>query len=362
ENAFYTEPFKKVLLRTNKIEPEIPQTANATHTFKVKAPLLGKNQTLCVAGNCASLGNWSTANPRLLQKIDGEDFLSAPIDLHGTVFPVSYKYGVYDAERGNFIRFEDGENRILFDEIAPDKHTIVNDGFVRLPADTGKGAGVAIPVFSLRGENSFGVGEFTDLKLLADWCRRAGLKLIQILPVNDTSATQTWVDSYPYAAISAFALHPLYLNLNNLIGNKKLPKTLEAGRKRLNALDTVDYEAVMKAKLKFVREIFPRQKEKTFSQRDYKDFFGQNKHWLEPYAAFCFLRDKFGTADFNQSPQHRRFQPDEIEKLVSGDANARVEIELNYFIQFHLHLQLRDAAEHAHAAGVILKGDLAIGV
>ena len=78
----------------------------------------------------------------------------------------------------------------------------------------GRGRGVAIPVFSLRSENSFGVGEFEDLKLLADWGRQAGLKLIQILPVNDTTATHTWADSYPYAAISAFALHPIYLNLN----------------------------------------------------------------------------------------------------------------------------------------------------
>jgi 4-alpha-glucanotransferase len=362
ENAFYTEPFKKVLLRPNKIEPTISQAANATHTFKVKAPLLGKNQTLCIIGNCTALRNWSTANPQLLRKIDGEDFFSAQIDLHGATFSVSYKYGVYETEQGNFARFEDGENRILSDEIAPDKHTIVNDGFIRLPAETWKGAGVAIPVFSLRSENSFGVGEFTDLKPLADWCKRVGMKLIQILPVNDTSATQTWVDSYPYAAISVFALHPLYLNLNNLIGKEKLPKNFEDERKRLNALDAVDYEAVMSAKTKFAREIFSKQKEKTFSQRDYKNFFEQNKHWLEPYAAFCFLRDKFGTADFNQWLQHRRFNQNEIEKLFVGDSNARHEIELNYFIQFHLHLQLRDAAEYAHAAGVILKGDIAIGV
>ena len=134
---------------------------------------------------------------------------------------------------------------------------------------------MAIPVFSLRSENSFGVGEFTDLKLLADWAKRAGLKLIQILPINDTSATHTWLDSYPYAAISAFALHPLYLNLNQLVAGKKkgLPKVLEVERKRLNALDTVDYEAVMSAKLKFVRQMFTKQKEETFARRDYQDFF-----------------------------------------------------------------------------------------
>jgi 4-alpha-glucanotransferase len=253
---------------------------------------------------------------------------------------------------------------MLSDAVAPGKHTIVNDGFVRLPADTWKGAGVAIPVFSLRSENSFGVGEFTDLKLLADWAKRAGLKLIQILPINDTIATHTWVDSYPYAAISAFALHPLYLNLNQLVAGKKksLPKTLEAERKRLNALEAVDYEAVMSAKLKFVRKIFPKQKEETFAGRDYQDFFKQNRHWLAPYAAFCALRDKHGTADFNQWPAHRVYHAKEIAALVKKDPAVRDEIELNYFIQFHLYLQLKDAAEHIHAQGLILKGDIAIGV
>jgi 4-alpha-glucanotransferase len=364
ENAFYTEPFKNVLLRANHTEVRVPATPGTTHTFKIKAPLLLKGQTLCVIGSCTALGNWSTTAPLLLNRIAGEDFLTAQIDFGQEKFPVQYKYGVYDIESGKFIRFEDGDNRILHDAVAPKKHTIVNDGFVRLPADTWKGAGVAIPVFSLRSESSFGVGEFTDLKLLADWARRAGLKLIQILPINDTSATHTWLDSYPYAAISAFALHPLYLNLNQLIVGKarSLPKTLEAERKRLNALDAVDYEAVMSAKLKFIRKIFPKQKEKLFAQTDYQHFFGQNQHWLEPYATFCALRDKFGTADFNQWPAHRVYRAREIAALVEKDSTVRDEIELNYFIQFHLHLQLKEAAEYVHAQSLILKGDIAIGV
>jgi 4-alpha-glucanotransferase len=362
ENAFYTEPFKKVLLRPNHTEISFPEIPGATHTFKVKAPLLAKGQTLCVIGSCAALGNWNTTAPTLLNRMAGEDFLTAQIDLSREPFPVEYKYGVYDFAGKKFLRFEDGDNRILHDAVATKKHTIVNDGFIRLAADTWRGAGVAIPVFSLRSENSFGVGEFTDLKLLADWAKRAGLKLIQILPVNDTSATHTWVDSYPYAAISAFALHPLYLNLQQLAGKKGLPKTLEAARKKLNALDAVDYEAVMSAKLKFVREIFPKQKEKTFAQPDYKNFFEQNQHWLEPYAAFCALRDKFGTADFNQWPAHRVYHAKEIAALVEKDSAVRDEIELNFFIQFHLHRQLQDAAEYIHAQGLILKGDIAIGV
>ena len=118
----------------------------------------------------------------------------------------------------------------------------------------------------------------------------------------------------------------------------------------------------MKAKLAFVRKLFPAQREETLASAEYRNFFAQNKHWLAPYAAFCFLRDKFGTADFNQWPEHRVYNAEEIHTLAARDAAARDEMDLHCFIQFHLHLQLREAADYVHSQGLILKGDIAIGV
>jgi len=364
ENAFYTEPFKNVLLAKNFIEVHWPARANPTHTFRVKAPLLARDQTLCLLGDGAALGNWNTAKPILLDRLADQNDLSVKLDLRGQSFPIAYKYGVFDIGKNFFVRYEDGTNRVLNNFAVPNGHTLVNDGFVRLPADTWKGAGVAIPVFSLRSETSCGVGEFEDLKLLADWSGQVGLKLIQILPVNDTTATHTWRDSYPYAAISAFALHPIYLNLDCVATgrNRSLLKELEPERQRLNALDTVDYEAVLKAKLGFIRQIFPSQKAATFRSRDYRRFFADNRHWLEPYAVFCYLRDKSGTCDFSQWPAFRSYRAEEIAALSADNSPAHADIALHYFIQYHLHRQLEAAAEHAHERGVILKGDIAIGV
>jgi len=349
-----------VLLAGNFTEVVTALPPNPTHTFRVKAPLLAKGQTVCLLGEGNALGHWNTASPVLLGRARNEDYFSVQLDLRGQPFPFAYKYGVYDAVHKSFIRYEDGANRIFSDTVAPGKHTVVNDGFVVLPANTWRGAGVAIPVFSLRSKNGFGVGEFLDLKPLADWGKQIGLKLIQLLPINDTRATHSWKDSYPYAAISAFALHPLYLNLGAVANtkNKKLLKNLEPERQRLNALDTVDYEAVMNAKLAFLKQIFPLQKTTTFRSKEYKKFFAENELWLVPYAAFCFLRDKFGTADFSQWPEHREFDAKKIAALVKGND----EIAFHFFLQFHLHLQLRDAAAHIHASGLVLKGDIAIGV
>jgi 4-alpha-glucanotransferase len=359
-NAFYTEPFKAVLLAENFTKISVPPVPGATHTFCVKAPLLARGQTMCLLGEGAKLGNWKTESPVLLgRKADENDF-SIQLDLRGENFPIAYKYGAFDVVQNIFIRFEDGDNRRLSAAPARNQHTLVDDGFARLPADTWRGAGVAVPVFSLRTKKSFGVGEFADLKPLADWAKKVGLKLIQLLPINDTTATKTWKDSYPYAAISAFALHPIYLNLAAVANakNKKLLKTLEPARQHLNALDAVDYEAVMAAKLNFLKQIFPSQKTATFRAGEFKKFFVANEHWIVPYAAFCFLRDKYGTADFSRWPEHRQFSAEEIAALAKDND----EIAFHYFLQYHLHLQLKDAVVHAHAAGVVLKGDLAIGV
>jgi len=359
-NAFYTAPFKNVLLKDNVTTiPALP-LRSATHTFRVKAPLLVKGQTICLMGEGAALRDWRTSSPILLSRCAGEDHFAISLDLRGAAFPLAYKYGVFDFAENRFVQFEQGENRSIDAEAKRDRHTLIDDGFIHLPADTWRGVGVAVPVFSLRSEKSFGVGEFADLKPLANWGRSVGLKMIQLLPVNDTNATGTWKDSYPYAAISAFALHPLYLNLAAVVdfGNEPLLQALESERKRLNALEAVDYEAVMKIKLGFLQLIFPSQKAATFRNREYKAFFAENQHWLEPYAAFCYLRDKFGTVDFSQWPHHQRYDAQEIKTL----ARDNDDVAFHYFVQYHLHRQLLDATAHAHAAGLVVKGDIAIGV
>jgi 4-alpha-glucanotransferase len=364
ENVFFTEPFQHVLLRTKPEAVRVEPPVGATHWFQVKAPLLPQGQIICLLGGAPALGGWNQAAPVLLRRDAENGCFRARLDLAGATFPVAYKYGVYDVERKAFVRYEDGPNRALAEAAPPDGRVVVNDGFARWPNAPWRGAGVAIPVFSLRSERSFGAGEFLDLPLLADWARRAGLKLIQILPVNDTSATHSWMDSYPYAAISAFALHPLYLNLDRLAGADEpaLLEDLARQRREMNAPATMDYEAVMKAKLAFVRKIFPLRREKTLAGAEYRKFFARNKHWLAPYAAFCFLRDKFGTADFNQWPEHRVYSAKKISALAAREAAVREEMDLHCFMQFHLHLQLRAAADYLHEQGLILKGDVAIGV
>lgn len=362
ENAFYTAPFTEVFFREHK-KVKHKKHPEYTHLFKVKAPLATANQTVCLLGSDKKLGGWDIKEPVLLHK-SGEWFTAA-LDLSDANFPLLYKYGLYDVKHDTFVDFEAGENRVVHKNGSDTTKTIFHDGFVRLPNNTWKGAGVAIPVFSLKSESSFGIGEFTDLKLLVDWANEIGLKLIQILPINDTSATMTWKDSYPYAAISAFALHPIYMNLKKVAGKKNASviKAVAQKQAELNNLPEIDYEQVINVKLKVLRELFELDNLSFLDDSDYKEFFSDNKVWLVPYAAFSYFRDKYKTSDFSKWRTNSVYNQQEIEKISSPRSKQQFkQVAFYYFVQYHLHLQLKDAVDYAHKKGITLKGDIPIGI
>lgn len=362
ENAFYSAPFANILLKRPASKSPSKRKGKFTHVFKVKAPLLQDNECVCIGGSGKLLGEWQMIKPLLLNK-EG-NWWTFRANLSDEVFPVAYKYGVFNKKEKRFIHFESGDNRIVHAEPEKKKITILHDGFIHLPNHTWKGAGVAIPVFSLRSKKSFGVGEFTDLKLLADWAKAVGLRLIQILPVNDTIANQTWSDSYPYAAISAFALHPVYINLERVAGkaNSSKIKSLAEKQQQLNRLSYVDYVEVVKTKLDVLNELFDNTSADFFEDPGYKEFFSANKFWLTPYAAFSYLREKYQTSDFSRWEKHSIFSKKAVEKLSSKDPEAAKKIVFHYFVQYHLHKQLKEAADYCHKKGIVLKGDIPIGV
>ncbi len=337
----------------------VPQKDNCV--FEVNVPLVQTHQELYLLGNAAVTGNWKISKKCKLQKNPGPAY-SLALPLTATDFPFEYKYALYDTKEKTW-QFEDGANRIIH---TPEEGAIAwhRDGFGRFQYYGKKAFGVSIPVFSLRSKTSGGVGEFNDLKLLGNWAAKFGCSLVQILPVNDTTTTGGWTDSYPYSAISAFALHPMYLHLPAVAGKKyqAVYEKYETAIQELNALPRIDYEAVNKLKWAFIREIFPKQKKQVLASKSFQDFFQQNRYWLESYAAFCFLRDKYQTADFTQWPAYKKFSEAAIKKLSrEGTASAEV-MQLHFYVQYLLHNQLADAAHYLQTKGICLKGDIAIGM
>lgn len=365
ENVFFTAPFKKVFFNDNfNISRRKRSKKSYTHIFRIKAPLLKKNQVPCLIGDCKTLGDWNTVSPILLTK-DDENWWKTEVDLGKEKSDVHYKYGIYDTENEQFLIFENGFDRTTPVFNAKDTVIRLSDGFFRMYAQTWKGAGVSIPVFSLRTKESFGVGDFGDIKLFVDWAEKAGLKLIQFLPLNDTIGTHTDADILPYAAISAFALNPLYLNLpslGKLPENHPMQKEYEERQPQFNALGWIDFLEVINFKLKYVKAIFSQQQDEFLQSKDFLTFFENNKHWLVPYAAFCVLRDRYGTPDYHQWEEFSIYNFQKISNFTSPNTPYYADVALNYFIQYHLHIQLTEAASYAHLHGIVLKGDIPIGV
>ncbi|EME29203.1 4-alpha-glucanotransferase [Galdieria sulphuraria] len=226
-----------------------------------------------------------------------------------------------------------------------------------------RGSGIAIPVFSLRTQASCGVGEFSDLKFLVDFCVKTNFQLVQLLPVNDTRVHNTWVDSYPYSSVSICALHPQYLRLDRICeAPSYLKAELEKERRRLNELPSVDYEEVVRFKEYYILEAYKLSGKEVLQSKEFLEFFEENKAWLMPYAVYRYLLNTTGTGDHTKWGNRSHITMEELEALASPTSLHFDHIGVTYFTQFHLHLQLLEASQYAAEHGVILKGDLPIGV
>lgn len=196
---------------------------------------------------------------------------------------------------------------------------------------------------------------------MVDWCVKTGQKVLQILPINDTTKTGTWVDSYPYSANSSFALHPMYLRPEAVgtLPNEELRVKFNTLRKKLNSLPAIDYERVNNAKDEYFRIIFDINGKKTAATTEYKKFVLDNAEWVFPYAAWCVLRDTFNTPDNDKWGEYATFDKVKVDSFLN---QHREEADYYIFLQFHLDKQLREVRDYAHQNRVVLKGDIPIGV
>lgn len=364
ERVLLTKVFTDVIMKPESIykQANVVQ-ADELLRFSILAPRVGVGYGMAISGSIAKLGNWK--QPVLLSNTN---FPQWELDMDAADFGnmVSYKYCIVRLSDQKIVTWEEGENRLLFPVSSKSKNslTIIRDEHFKYPVGQWKGAGVAMPVFSLRTNNSYGVGEFNDLKKLVDWCVKTGLRMVQILPINETVATHSWLDSYPYKSITVMALHPMYLHLPALgsLKDKKLMKEFEKNRLELNAKPYVDYVEVTKAKARYFKLIFDQNWDELSKSDDYKLFFEENKEWLRPYAAFCYLRDQFKTSDFRQWSGYSTYNPDQIMALTDPAQAFHEHIAVHYFQQYHLDKQLREVVDYAHQKGVALKGDIPIGI
>jgi 4-alpha-glucanotransferase len=332
--------------------------------IRISAPRIEKDQYLAISGNQECLGHWQ---PEEAPALCCPNFPEWEIGLDAAQihYPLEYKFLVMNAQTRTLAYWEQGGNRTLHLPPLPEKEIACVSGlFFRDDLPPWRAAGTAVPVFSLRSSHSFGVGDLGDLRLFIDWIRQTGQRIVQILPVNDTTATHTWMDSYPYNAVSICALHPLYINLIQM-GCLKDPAqaTRFAGRqKELNRGEDVDYEAVMACKMEYCSLFFRQEGAQVLESMEFRHFFSHNREWLIPYAVYTYLRDTYQTADFRKWGRDAAYSPARARALCRKESEAYPTISFTFFLQFVLHTQFKSVSDYARRHGIVLKGDLPIGV
>jgi 4-alpha-glucanotransferase len=367
EVPMYSSAFSKVLMRRETANKEA-QTFMSPKILRLQimVPKINPRYKLAILGDQPLLGNWQEEQAVIMED---SEFPLWKIDLDaGKIkFPFQFKYAVYDQEEKKVLIWEQGSNRMIRDFVCKSARSIkihTDEKFRFQTAEHWKGAGVSVPLFSLRTEKSGGIGEYPDLMKMVDWAKQSGLKLIQLLPLNDTIATHTWTDSYPYKSISTMALNPDYININKIgiLEDENLLVGFMKALKGFNAMETVHYEDVHKIKGKFFKFIFEQQMEQILQDPSYQKFLDDQKEWLVPYGAFCYLRDKYKTAGFKNWPEYSVYNQRAIEELSSPGTNDYSLIAIHYFIQYQAYKQMLEAAEYARSNGIVLKGDIPIGI
>jgi len=220
--------------------------------------------------------------------------------------------------------------------------------------------GVLVPVGSLRSARSAGVGEFADLPLLADWCLEAGLDVIQILPVNDTGG-----DTSPYSAMSAFALHPLYLRLEDVpevaevrVEDTELDGTLTAMREELDARPRISFAEVLERKYEVLHRVYDARREEIAADANLAAWI-ENNPWVREFSVYRCLKDRQGKRSW---VEWNDLQDPGLAEIDAMWHEPSMEDDLTFYcwVQYNAEGQLRAAAAAVSERGVYLKGDLPI--
>ena len=358
----YSSAFTDCVNRRHR-EPAKGSDYNQTLRLIVRAPQLRSGSRLALVGEDKALGRWNPDDAISMVEHNYNEWVADINVKEMKKEETEFKFIAFNEKGG--VDWETGMNRQLHAPTINDGEVVVTEldqAFFELCDE--KLAGTLIPVFSLRSKGSFGVGDFGDLKMMIDWVAETNQRVLQVLPINDTTSTHTWTDSYPYSAISIFALHPQFADLRQLpeIKDRKKALEMEALRKELNELKQIDYERVNNAKTDYLRIIFKQEGEAAMKGDDFKMFVKENEHWLVPYAQYCHLRDSFGNVDFSSWKGHEQWHEADRKKLTDPKSKEYADVAFYYYVQFVLDRQMRAAHEYAMARGVILKGDIPIGV
>lgn len=326
--------------------------------FDMQPPL---NEELLMVGAIPSCGSWDTERAIPLSLTRNGYVLQFP-ERKRTEYKLILK------QPDGKIIWEEGKNRLY----EPDQDEVFTLRYERppffekiTPRERRQITGTAVPIFSLRSERSYGVGDFSDVSSLLDWMQINGQNILQLLPFYDTTFTRSDQDSYPYSAISTYGIHPLYMDVRQLpyYHTSPLRPEWETRASKLNQLTKLNYSAVLKLKEEVMDYCYDQWYHNSYKEdKSFSEFIEREKEKLLSYALFCTIRDKLPLTPVEQYPPYPMAREEWIEKRSCLGTPAEKEVLKHAFRQYHLYKQLEQTSLKAAFRNILLKGDLPIGV
>lgn len=323
---------------------------------------LEEGEEPALAGDAETLGAWRPQDALPLSQV-APGLWSITFDAE-RIWSGCFHFKFITRRSNGTVRWEEGDNRKIF---LPDYEPSSAYSFelpeVRFTSQQVRLAGTVIPLFSMRSSRSWGIGDFGDIKLMVDWLVATGQRVLQLLPVNDTTVNGGAEDSYPYNCVSVFALNPVYTDMESLprLGSDKRNQYYRKQREALNALPTVDYAAVYMLKINYLHELFSEIGDNMLATKECKNFLAEQERWLKPYVLFRFLSSRLRSNIWDWK-EFRYYDDDTEERVLATFSDAAGELRFHSFVQYILYSQLSEAHNYSVSHGVTLKGDIPIGV
>jgi 4-alpha-glucanotransferase len=228
-----------------------------------------------------------------------------------------------------------------------------------------KHTGTLFPLFSMRHRKDWGIGDVRSMTLWFDAMRALNLDLLQVLPINEMPPGV----SCPYTALSAFALDPIYIAVDELPEVKGAPALLEefnsrrfqAALKQLRLSKTVLYNEVRHQKFSALWKVYTWFHQNhilkdTPLAAEFRAFCQANAGWLDDYAVFRRLKDTHNWTSWT----HWETPLKERHGGALQDLHRREENQILFFkyLQWAIHRQWTAARARAAELDIKLLGDL----
>lgn len=379
ENApLLTDPFAHVFYGTQYIPHTQIHRKNNELIIRAVVPNVPRDCDIYLTGEGKLLGDWVPKKGIKMARLKGLKWIAYLSTEEIANQRLTYRLTMVSKEGivTNETLKNDIPRTLTVPEIGKNETVIIEHSHVVFPPLNERYAGIYAPLSALKSEQSGGIGETKDLKLMVDWAEKVGLKIIGFYPINDSTQSFSSKDSSPYKEISSLALNPLYISTSELnTTDKRTKKEAEKEMKSLNRRATVDYEDLYAFKWDYLQRLFNETGAKTTAHPDYYKFVKDHGDWLWGYCLFCSLRDHFKTSEFakwngfatyseelTQVMSQSLFNRSAFKKL-NADTDLTLMEQLHKrchfyaFLQYLLFRQMEEVITYAHSKGIALKGE-----